>query len=208
LRGAVVTGNPIRPEISDVTRAPASPPLVAVFGGSLGAKRLNDAAVGLAALWGTREDIEVLLVAGRRDHDRCSSRLRDLLRPGNRLHIVVVAYEQHMEEVYGRASLVVCRAGAVSVAELAATGTPSVLVPLPGAPHDHQTRNAETLVAVGAAVLVRDDELDGARLAEVVDSLLGDPARLAAMSSAARSLAQPDAAARVADLVEEVARAA
>ncbi|MEX0664601.1 MAG: undecaprenyldiphospho-muramoylpentapeptide beta-N-acetylglucosaminyltransferase [Acidimicrobiia bacterium] len=208
LRGAVVTGNPIRPEISAVTRALAAPPLVAVFGGSLGAQRLNDSAVALAALWRDRDDIEVLLVTGRRDHERSSARLRAVRGPEDRLPFQVVAYEEHMEGVYARSALVVSRAGAVTVAELAATGTPALLVPLPGAPHDHQTRNAETLVAAGAAVLVPDGELDGVRLAAAVDELLVDQGQLAAMSSAARSLARPDAAQRVADLVEEVARAA
>jgi len=84
---------------------------------------------------------------------------------------------------------------------------PSVLVPLPGAPGDHQTRNAEVFVAAGAAELVPDAELDGARLAGELEKLLGDQARLTAMSGAARALGQADAAARFADLVEEVARA-
>jgi UDP-N-acetylglucosamine--N-acetylmuramyl-(pentapeptide) pyrophosphoryl-undecaprenol N-acetylglucosamine transferase len=102
----------------------------------------------------------------------------------------------------------VCRAGAITVSELATTGLPAVLVPLPGAPADHQTSNARALVEAGAGVLVTDDELDGDRLATVLDELLGDPEQLAAMGRAARSVARPDAAARVADLVEEVARAA
>jgi UDP-N-acetylglucosamine:LPS N-acetylglucosamine transferase len=207
LHRAVVTGNPIRPEIGAVARDPATPPLIVVFGGSLGARRLNDAALALTELWRDRDDVEVLLIAGRRDHERCVRRLSEDPTEG-RLRFQLVAYEEHMEAVYARATLVVARAGAVTVAELAATGTPAVLVPLPGAPHDHQTRNAETLVAAGAAVLVTDHELTGARLTAVVDELIGDPARVEAMSAAARTLARPDAAARVADLVEEAARAA
>jgi len=120
----------------------------------------------------------------------------------------LVGYEAHMESLYTRAALFVCRAGAVTVAELAATGTPSVLVPLPGAPGDHQTRNANALVAVDGGVLVPDTDLDGERLVAEIDRLLGDPEHLIAMAVAARSIAQPDAAARVADLVEEVAGAA
>ena len=77
-----------------------------------------------------------------------------------------------------------------------------MLVPLPGAPGDHQTANADALVAAGAAVLVPDAELDAARLAAELDALLADPARLAAMSAAARTLGRPDATARFADLVE------
>ena len=208
LRGAVLTGNPIRPEIADVARNPVQPPLIAVFGGSLGARRINDAAVALAVRWRDRDDVAVVLIAGARDHDRCARMLREQRQAGDRLTFDLVAYEQHMEHLYARATLVVCRAGAVSVAELAATGSPAVLVPLPGAPHDHQTRNAQAVVDAHAAVLVPDGELDGARLAATVDELLGDPARLASMSEAARRLARPHAAVAVADLVEQVARAA
>jgi UDP-N-acetylglucosamine--N-acetylmuramyl-(pentapeptide) pyrophosphoryl-undecaprenol N-acetylglucosamine transferase len=97
------------------------------------------------------------------------------------------------------------RAGAVTCAELAVTGTPAILVPLPGAPDDHQTRNAEALVEAGASVLVPDGELDGARLDAELRALLDDPARRDAMSSSARAVGRPDAAARVADLVEDAA---
>jgi UDP-N-acetylglucosamine--N-acetylmuramyl-(pentapeptide) pyrophosphoryl-undecaprenol N-acetylglucosamine transferase len=94
----------------------------------------------------------------------------------------------------------------VTVAELTAAGLPAVLVPLPGAPGDHQTRNADTLVAAGAAVAIPDAQLDGARLAATLDGLLTEPDRLATMRDAARSLARVDAASKVADLVDEVAR--
>jgi len=112
-----------------------------------------------------------------------------------------------MDELYTRAALAVCRAGAVTVAELAAAGVPSVLVPLPGALGDHQTRNAQTMVDGGAAVLLTDADCDPAGLDTVVAKLLADPTARDAMGNAARALARPDAAARLADLVEEVARA-
>jgi undecaprenyldiphospho-muramoylpentapeptide beta-N-acetylglucosaminyltransferase len=208
LAGAVLTGNPIRPEIAAVVRSPVQPPLVAVFGGSLGARRINDAAIGLVDVWRARDDVSIALVAGPRDHDRCEASVRAQRRHDDRLAFELIAYEAHMERLYANAALVVCRAGAVSVAELAATGSPSVLVPLPGAPHDHQTANARAMVDVHGSVLVPDGELDTRRLATVVDELLADPQRLAAMGRAAATLARPGAAAAVADLVEEVARAA
>jgi UDP-N-acetylglucosamine--N-acetylmuramyl-(pentapeptide) pyrophosphoryl-undecaprenol N-acetylglucosamine transferase len=89
-------------------------------------------------------------------------------------------------------------------AELTAVGMPAVLVPLPGAPGDHQTANAEALAAAGAAVVVPDAALDAARLDRELRALLGDPDRCAAMSAAALTLGRPDATARFADLVEEV----
>lgn len=208
LRGAVVTGNPIRPEIASATRVPTTPALIAVFGGSLGARRLNEATLALYDRWRDRTDVAIVHVAGTREHEDCEARLTEHRRPADRLRYELVAYEEQMEGVYSTATVVVCRAGAVTVAELAATGTPAVLVPLPGAPHDHQTRNAEALVRTGAAVLVPDAELDGDRLADELQRLLADPARLDAMASAGRSMARPDAAARVADMVEQAARAA
>jgi UDP-N-acetylglucosamine--N-acetylmuramyl-(pentapeptide) pyrophosphoryl-undecaprenol N-acetylglucosamine transferase len=100
----------------------------------------------------------------------------------------------------------VCRAGAVTCAELTATGTPAVLVPLPGAPADHQTKNAEALAGAGAGVLVTDADLAAPDLLpRTLDELLGDDDRRAGMERAARALGRPDAAARVADLVDRAA---
>jgi undecaprenyldiphospho-muramoylpentapeptide beta-N-acetylglucosaminyltransferase len=205
LPGAVVTGNPIRPEIVAVRRAPVSPPVVAVVGGSLGAQRVNDAAVGLAARWRGRTDVVIHHVTGTRGYEECRRRLAASRHADDPLDYRLFPYEDHMETVYTEATVIVCRAGGMT-AELAAVGIPSVLVPLPGAPGDHQTRNAEVFVAAGAAVMVPDAELDTDRLAAELDRLLAEPARLAAMGDAARTLGRADAAARVADLVEEVAR--
>jgi UDP-N-acetylglucosamine--N-acetylmuramyl-(pentapeptide) pyrophosphoryl-undecaprenol N-acetylglucosamine transferase len=208
LRNAVVTGNPVRAALTDLERAPVTPPLVVVVGGSLGAGRLNEAALGLYDAWRARTDVAIRHVCGPRNHVDVASRLHALERADDALDYTLLAYDDHMERCYAAASVFVCRAGAVTVAELAATGTPAVLVPLPGAPDDHQTRNAETLVEAGAGLLVADVALDRAYLAEVLDRLLADRAELARMGAAARTVARPDAAARVADLVEEVARAA
>jgi len=208
LRGAVLTGNPVRRAITEVARAPdPSHPLVLVFGGSLGAGRLNDAALGLYDRWRDRDDVAVCHVAGRRNYADCRRRLDDLHRPGDRLSYELVEYEEHLERRYRTASVAVCRAGAVTVAELTVVGLPAVLVPLPGAPHDHQTRNAEALTAAGAATLLADADAEPARVATELDALLADPARLDAMSKSGRALGRPDAAARVADLVEEAAGA-
>jgi UDP-N-acetylglucosamine--N-acetylmuramyl-(pentapeptide) pyrophosphoryl-undecaprenol N-acetylglucosamine transferase len=118
-----------------------------------------------------------------------------------------VGYEREMHRVYARATLAVCRAGAGAVAELTAAGLPSVLVPLPGAPSDHQTRNARTLALAGAAHVLPDAQCTPSALDDVVSALLADTGELARMGVAARALARPDAAARLADVVEEHARA-
>jgi UDP-N-acetylglucosamine--N-acetylmuramyl-(pentapeptide) pyrophosphoryl-undecaprenol N-acetylglucosamine transferase len=206
LRGAVLTGNPVRPEIAAVRRSPDPVrPLVAVFGGSLGARRINEAAFALYERWRSRVDVAVRHITGTRDYAELAARFRDLRRDDDLLRYELIEYEEHMDELYRRTSLAVCRAGAVTVAELAVVGLPAVLVPLGGAPGNHQTRNAEALVSAGAAVLVPDAECDGARLETEIDRLLGDPDQLAAMSVWALTLARPDAAGRLADFVEEVA---
>jgi len=206
LAGAVLIGNPVRRVIAEVVRRPdPDRPTVLAFGGSLGARRINEAVVGLADAWRDRDDLAVRHVSGRRDHSDVEASLAAARRPGDRLRYELVAYEEHMEHAYATATVAVCRAGAVTVAELAAVGLPAVLVPLPGAPGDHQTRNAAVMADGGAAVMVPDTECTPERLATELSALLADAARLDRMSAAARSLARPDAAARLADLVEDAA---
>ena len=128
--------------------------MLGVVGGSLGSPRLNDAALRpLRPLARRRPTSRVRHVAGQRHYDDCRVRLEQLHRPGDTLVYELVPYEDHMDRFYGGASLAVCRAGAVTVAELAAAGVPSVLVPWPGAAGDHQTDNARVMEAAGAAVL-------------------------------------------------------
>ncbi len=213
---ATWTGNPVRTEVMAVDRAAGRPAaraalgvddkrrLVAVFGGSLGARTINDAVTGALSLWRDRRDLHVRHIAGRRYYGDLSRRVP--ADPEGDLSYDLVAYEDDMAAVYAAADLVVGRAGATTVAELAAAGVPAVLVPLPGAPGDHQTANARRLEAAGGAVLVRDEDLDAARLVAEVDALLEDSGRLDAMAGAARSLARPDAAAGVVDLMESCAR--
>ena len=203
----VLTGNPIRAEFRDFTREVQTPPLVAAFGGALGARSINHAALDLYDRWRARTDLAVHHVSGPRNEEKCAARLTALRRDDDRLAYELVGYEPRMPDVYARATVAVCRAGAGTVAELAAAGLPAVLVPLPGAPSDHQSRNASTFEEAGAAVVVGDAECDGARLDAVLSDLLASPDRLADMSAAARGLARPDAAARLADLIEEAAGA-
>jgi UDP-N-acetylglucosamine:LPS N-acetylglucosamine transferase len=206
LRGAVLTGNPVRAEIAGVVREPVTAPvLIVVVGGSLGARTLNDATLDLYGHWRERSDVSVRHISGTRDLERCSARLGSLRSPADALRYTLIGYEDDMAGAYERASVFVCRAGAVTCAELTVTGTPAILIPLPGAPADHQTANASALAAGGAGVVIVDAELDGERLAAELAALLDQPGRLDAMSSAARALGRPDAAARVADLIEACA---
>lgn len=208
LSGAVLTGNPVRRTVADVVRQPdPDPAVLGIVGGSLGAGRLNEAALGLARAWRDRTDVRVVHVAGPRYVEACEREFHAGRVPGDVLRYELVGYEEHMERLYGAVSLAVCRAGAVTVAELAAAGVPSVLVPWSGAAADHQTRNAEALVAAGGAVMLRDADCDAAHLEAVVGPLLADRARLDRMGEAARTLARPRAADDLAALVVEVAGA-
>lgn len=211
---AVLTGNPVRTQMIAVERRPAErrqarlelglpeeARVVLVSGGSLGARRLNTAAIGMAAAWSGRDDVAVRHIVGARDWDELPP-----VAGGSRPVYQRIRFEDRMERCYAAADVAVHRAGASTVAELTAAGVPSVLVPLPGAPGDHQTANARRLADAGAAVLVPDAELDATRLAAEVDRLLDDPARLEVMGAAARGLARPDAAAEVAALAERHAR--
>jgi undecaprenyldiphospho-muramoylpentapeptide beta-N-acetylglucosaminyltransferase len=211
---ATVTGNPVRPEVLAVDRTggqsaargslglPSDRRVVAVVGGSLGALRLNRAVLDALPRWGGRADLSVYHVVGERDWELVTGALRDA-PPRAGLDYRPIRYEDRMPLLLAAADVFVCRAGATTVSELTAVGVPAVLVPLPTAPGDHQTANARVLANAGAAVLVADGQLDGARLGAEVDALLADPERLAGMGKAAAALGRRDAAERVAALVEE-----
>jgi len=215
---AIVTGNPVRAEILAVDRSsagrtaartglglPDDRRLVAVFGGSLGALRLNNAVLGALGTWAERDDLSVRHVVGERDWALVTGRVPAL--PAGGLVYQPVRYDDERELSLAAADLVVSRAGGNTVAELAAVGMPSVLVPLPGAPGDHQSANARYLSEAGAAILVPDDLLSAARLLGEVDGLLADQTRLEAMAKAAAATSRRDAAEAVAVLVEAHARA-
>jgi UDP-N-acetylglucosamine--N-acetylmuramyl-(pentapeptide) pyrophosphoryl-undecaprenol N-acetylglucosamine transferase len=208
LPGATLTGNPVRSTMLAVERAAArDPALLAVFGGAQGARTVNRATTGCYDRWRARRDVTVHHVCGPNNLEECETTLAAQRRADDALDYRLVPYEPHMEDLLARASLAVCRSGAGTVAELTVVGVPAVLVPLPGSPSDHQARNAQTLEQAGAAIVVRDEECDPARLDQVVSDLLREPDRLERMGKAARGLGRPDAAARVADLVEEYADA-
>jgi UDP-N-acetylglucosamine--N-acetylmuramyl-(pentapeptide) pyrophosphoryl-undecaprenol N-acetylglucosamine transferase len=215
---AHVTGTPVRSELASLDRTPEGraasramlglPPdrqTVASVSGSLGALRVNRAVAELAATWASCDSRSLYHVTGRRDYAEFAPERASGETEG-RLCYRVVPFEDRTPDLYAAADVCVTRAGAMTVAELLVSGVPAILVPLPGAPRDHQTRNAEALVAMGAAVQVPDPECDGRRLAEELDALLADPQRLRSMSEAARGNAHPDAAARVAELVDAHAR--
>jgi UDP-N-acetylglucosamine--N-acetylmuramyl-(pentapeptide) pyrophosphoryl-undecaprenol N-acetylglucosamine transferase len=196
----LVTGRPVPADTGRADRRAARErfgiPLEArcllVFGGSLGARRLNDAAIDA---FGREAPCAILHASGRRDHDELRHRLAEL---GSPPHYRLLPYVAPFADALAAADLVAARAGG-SVLEVAAAGLPSILVPYPHATADHQTANARYMVCAGAAVVVPDAELDGPRLAREVSALLEAPERLEAMAAAARAASRPDAADRIAD---------
>jgi len=118
----------------------------------------------------------------------------------------VLPYLEAMADVWAAADAVICRAGAMTLAELAAAGRPAILIPSPHVTHHHQEANAAIFAAAGAALVLPEAGLDGRRLAEAASRLLADPARRQAMAGAARALHRPDAADRIAEAVAAAAR--
>jgi undecaprenyldiphospho-muramoylpentapeptide beta-N-acetylglucosaminyltransferase len=210
---AEVTGNPVRPEVLAVDRSPAGRAsarrelgipdgrvVIGVSGGSLGARRVNEAVRGLARAWADRGDVAIHHAVGRRDWPEFTA--PEL----HGLHYNAVEYEDRMDLVLAAADLWIGRAGGSTCAELAVCGIPGILVPLPGAPGDHQTANAKAMATAGAAVSVPDAECTVDRLVAEAGALVADTARRETMAAAARAAGHRDAADRVAALVLEHAR--
>lgn len=199
--------------------------LVVVVSGSLGAARINSATFEAVRAWRDRADLSVYHVVGKRDWHQLAALRRAAqavtqaeTQADTQAHIqastqadksdlglqyLATEYCEQMADVYAAADLIVGRAGASSLAELTAVGVASLLVPLAGAPGDHQMANATYLAAQGAAVLTLDEELDANKLIVEVERLLSNPTGLEAMAKRAKSLGCLDADERVADLLEK-----
>ncbi len=201
-----VAGNPVRPEFLTTTEAndaheqPRRAAKVLIVGGSQGAHAINLAMVEAAPR---------LAAAGLRAAITHQTGERDLAvvraayeRAGLVARVEAFLYEVHREMT--SADVVICRAGATTLAEVSASGRAAILVPLATATDDHQRKNAAVFAAAGAAMVIDERELDGSRLANEVASLIGDRERRERMGHAARGLARPDAAARIADRAEEL----
>ncbi|HZT70584.1 MAG TPA: undecaprenyldiphospho-muramoylpentapeptide beta-N-acetylglucosaminyltransferase [Terriglobia bacterium] len=199
-----LTGHPVRQEFFEVRPKPHEPPFtVLIVGGSQGARALNQCLAASLPLFRSRSGgtLRFIHQTGEADYNS-----------------VKAAYANHWAEseirpfiddiagAFSRADLIICRAGATTVAELAAAGKASILVPYPSAADQHQLQNARALEAAGAARVIEQRDLTPDLLVESVMGLLSDAGKLSAMEQRARSLASPGAAGRIADLIEELCR--
>ena len=172
---------------------------LAVVGGSQGAASLNRAVLEALPVWRGRTDLQVVHAVGRDKYREFLDQAAEVDSGG--LLYRPLEFIERMDLLYEAADLLVCRAGASTVTELAAAGCAAILVPYPHATAAHQDANAAVLQRAGAAVVIEDRELDGVRLAREVDILLADEGRLQEMRKASRRLGRPQAAEELADLV-------
>ena len=197
------TGNPVREELFLATPRQSlagRPARLLVLGGSLGAEPLNKLLPAARAQLPGELRPEVRHQAGKSHAEVSAERYREA-----GVAAEVLPFIRDMAAAYAWADLVICRAGALTVSELAAAGLPALLIPLPHAIDDHQTRNAEYLAKAGAAVLLPQHATDAAALAAQLTEVLMHSEKLAAMGATARRLAKPDATRTVVDICLEVA---
>jgi UDP-N-acetylglucosamine--N-acetylmuramyl-(pentapeptide) pyrophosphoryl-undecaprenol N-acetylglucosamine transferase len=204
---AFIAGNPVRPEFfegetHDERESPPRAARVLIFGGSQGAHAINVAVVEAAPrLAAASPRLAITHQTGERDLEMVRN---GYARAGLEARVEPFLYA--MDREMKAADVVVCRAGATTLAELTAAGRPSILIPLPTATDDHQRKNAEALVRQEAAVMVEQRSMTGERLASEVLALAGDETRRRRMSEAARKMARPEAARLIVDKVLEMAK--
>lgn len=201
-RHSEVTGVPVRVAFFTASAGiENSQPTLLVFGGSQGAHAINQVVMESAAELQSRvPGLLIIHQSGERDYNDAQAAYAKL---GSAVELH--SFIDDMPAMFARASLLICRSGASTVAEVTAAGKPAIFVPFPAAADDHQKRNAEALANVGAAVILEQSKLSRQSLIETVASLFRDRARLEEMSGAARKMSHPDAAARIAAMAARLA---
>jgi UDP-N-acetylglucosamine--N-acetylmuramyl-(pentapeptide) pyrophosphoryl-undecaprenol N-acetylglucosamine transferase len=189
-----VTGVPVRPAFFALPQRRSQQPTLLVFGGSQGARALNEIVRTCAAeLLAQIPNLKIVHQTGSREFSDVSNFYKE-----HQIGVEVSAFLDDMPQRFADADLIVCRSGASTVAEVAAAGKCALFVPFPRAADDHQLRNAELLAQADAALLIPESELNAERFMKEVTGLLNSPERLAEMGGKARALAHPDAAAHIA----------
>lgn len=202
-------GNPIREDITkgEMTEAikkfninPQKLTL-AVFGGSRGAHQINKAMIEAYRYLREEDRIQVIHLTGDEDYSFVKIEIERIKNPEDRLSYKILPYLKEMEHLYAAADLVISRAGAITLAEITACGLPAILIPYPYATRGHQKKNAEFIEKRGAAFSILDKNLNGQTLAERIKKTIFDKELLSQMSKNSKSLAHPEAAKKIADLI-------
>ena len=197
----IVTGNPVRREFFEIQAPEASDKVrLLIFGGSQGARAINDAMVEALTLL-DQEGLEVTHQTGDAEFEKVREGYE---RAG--LNADVRRYISEMVSEFARSDLIICRAGATTCAELAAAGKASIMIPLPTAADDHQRKNAEAMQKAGASRMILQKDLNGESLATAITELTVSPDAIAQMERSAKTLARRDAAEATVDLIEQLAR--
>lgn len=199
---ARVTGHPVRREFARIQAKEHVPPFtVLILGGSQGSKAINDCVIqALPLLSKEVAAVRIIHQTGERDYNAVREAYG---RQGLKAEVCV--FIDNVAEAFAHADLVIARAGAMTVAEMAAAGKASLLIPFPSATDAHQLENARALERAGGARVIEQRELDPKRLVKDLRDLLEHPEQLVEMERSARALARPEAAERIADLIEELA---
>jgi len=204
----VVTGNPVRPEILSADTVSAKrefgvweKPFVLIFGGSLGAKKINDTVIEMLARVAEEGKFRLLFGTGDRNYDAVMAKVAELGITLSNDSISVVSYIDNMASAMAAADVVVARSGAITVSELAVLAKPSVLIPSPNVVRNHQEQNAREIERNGAAVVLTEDELSADKLYDTLTELIDDKERLAHMSECAARLAKPHALEKIYELI-------
>jgi len=193
---ALLTGNPVRRELASQMAPANGQPTLLVFGGSRGARAINQAMLGVLPLLGEWQgELHIIHQTGGDDLQS----VREGYQAAGWQDVEVVTFIDDMAAAYRRAHLVLCRAGATTIAELTCCGRPAILVPFPFAAGDHQMVNARSLAKRGAALMLPQTEMNPPNLASLLRNLLGDRERLLDMAGVARSLGKPEAASAILD---------
>jgi len=200
----VLTGNPVRQEFFEIPakQRDNSRFSLLVFGGSQGARAINEAMIAaLPQLASRKTSLQVTHQTGRRDYEKVRAGYEAASWSDN---AEVKPYIDNMMSEFANADLIICRAGATTSAELVAAGKAAIMIPFPLAADDHQRKNAEALQSAGAARMILERDLSGTRLAAEISLLIASPDEIDRMETASRKLARRDAAAATVDLIEEV----
>jgi UDP-N-acetylglucosamine--N-acetylmuramyl-(pentapeptide) pyrophosphoryl-undecaprenol N-acetylglucosamine transferase len=198
-----ITGNPIRKEVFTAPDSHEKLGLdknkitITIIGGSQGARSINSAVIdALKNLSQFISEIQIIHSTGESDFSRVQEAYKN-----SPIKAIVQPYFYNIEEVYAGSNLVVCRSGAMTLAEISACGLPAILIPYPYAAEDHQTFNAKAMEDSGAAIMIKDDQLTGELLAETIISLIKDKKKFTSMAEKSKSLGKPNAAQEIAESI-------